>query len=93
MQVDGLVVGEGTVGPEHIDYNGHMNVVHYRAAFDAAMAVTIAAGGAISHHHGIGRAKVRHFQQERGAAGVALLRGLKKGCDPDGICNPGVLGL
>jgi acyl-CoA thioester hydrolase len=34
MQVDGLVVGEGTVGPEHIDYNGHMNVVHYRAAFD-----------------------------------------------------------
>jgi acyl-CoA thioester hydrolase len=34
MQVDGLVVGEGTVGPEQIDYNGHMNVVHYRAAFD-----------------------------------------------------------
>ena len=34
MQVDGLVVGEGMVGPEHIDYNGHMNVVHYRAAFD-----------------------------------------------------------
>ena len=34
MRVDGLVVGEGTVGPEHIDYNGHMNVVHYRAAFD-----------------------------------------------------------
>jgi acyl-CoA thioester hydrolase len=36
MRADGLVVGEGTVGPEHLDYNGHMNVVHYRAAFDAA---------------------------------------------------------
>jgi acyl-CoA thioester hydrolase len=34
MAVDGLFVGEGQVRPEHIDYNGHMNVVHYRAAFD-----------------------------------------------------------
>ena len=29
-----LEVARGRVGPEHIDYNGHMNVVHYRAAFD-----------------------------------------------------------
>ncbi|HZA83806.1 MAG TPA: thioesterase family protein [Actinomycetes bacterium] len=36
MPLDGLVVGDGTVLPEHIDYNGHMNVVHYRAAFDLA---------------------------------------------------------
>jgi acyl-CoA thioester hydrolase len=36
MQLDGLFVGQGTVLPEHIDYNGHMNVVHYRAAFDAS---------------------------------------------------------
>ena len=31
-----LELAKGTVRPEHIDYNGHMNVVHYRAAFDAA---------------------------------------------------------
>ena len=31
-----LELAQGRVGPEHIDYNGHMNVVHYRAAFDAA---------------------------------------------------------
>jgi acyl-CoA thioester hydrolase len=36
MPLDGLVVGDGTVLPEHIDDNGHMNVVHYRAAFDLA---------------------------------------------------------
>jgi acyl-CoA thioester hydrolase len=29
-----LEAGGGRVGPETIDYNGHMNVVHYRAAFD-----------------------------------------------------------
>jgi acyl-CoA thioester hydrolase len=33
--VDGLLeVNAGRVGPEAIDYNGHCNVVHYRAAFD-----------------------------------------------------------
>jgi len=31
-----LEVARGRVGPETIDDNGHMNVVHYRAAFDAA---------------------------------------------------------
>jgi acyl-CoA thioester hydrolase len=31
-----LEVGRGTVAPDWIDYNGHMNVVHYRAAFDLA---------------------------------------------------------
>ena len=36
MRLDGLFVGEGTVLAEQIDYNGHMNVVHYRAAFDGA---------------------------------------------------------
>jgi acyl-CoA thioester hydrolase len=36
MGLDGLLVGEGAVFAEHIDYNGHMNVVHYRAAFDAS---------------------------------------------------------
>ena len=30
-----LEVERGRVGPDAIDYNGHMNVVHYRAAFDA----------------------------------------------------------
>ena len=34
MRLEGLFVGEGRVLAEHIDYNGHMNVVHYRAAFD-----------------------------------------------------------
>jgi acyl-CoA thioester hydrolase len=33
--MDGLLeVATGRVGPEAIDYNGHCNVVHYRAAFD-----------------------------------------------------------
>jgi acyl-CoA thioester hydrolase len=31
-----LEVARGRVDPQYIDYNGHMNVVHYRAAFDAS---------------------------------------------------------
>jgi acyl-CoA thioester hydrolase len=37
-----LELARGRVGPEHIDYNGHMNVVHYRAAFDASTDVLFA---------------------------------------------------
>ena len=36
MRLEGLFVGQGTVRSDQIDYNGHMNVVHYRAAFDAS---------------------------------------------------------
>jgi len=31
-----LEVGRGVVTPAELDYNGHLNVVHYRAAFDRA---------------------------------------------------------
>jgi acyl-CoA thioester hydrolase len=37
-----LEVGGGRAGPETIDYNGHMNVVHYRAAFDLSTDVLFA---------------------------------------------------
>jgi acyl-CoA thioester hydrolase len=37
-----LEVGRGTVAPDWIDYNGHMNVVHYRAAFDLGSDVLFA---------------------------------------------------
>jgi acyl-CoA thioester hydrolase len=43
--MEGLAVGQGTVLAEHIDYNGHMNVVHYRAAFD------LATDGLFAHLH------------------------------------------
>jgi alkyldihydroxyacetonephosphate synthase len=59
----------------------------WRRTLDAAVAV----GGGIAHHHGIGRVRRDRLVDEIGCAGVALLRSLKRGLDPEGLLNPGVL--
>lgn len=65
---------------------------YYRAAFDAVMAATTDAGGAISHHHGIGMNRARYMSNYLGA-GLDVLAELKRALDPQGILNPGKLGL
>ena len=62
----------------------------YERCWDTAMEATLAAGGAISHHHGIGRVRRRWLREELGSA-YALLPTLKAALDPKGILNPGVL--
>ncbi len=64
----------------------------YRAAWDGAMEEVLAVGGAISHHHGAGRARARFVADSLGG-GFAVLEGLKEQLDPNHILNPGVLGL
>lgn len=64
----------------------------YRAAWDAAMAATMACGGAVSHHHGIGLLRGRHLRNSLGPA-FAVLEALKGALDPAGVLNPGKLGL
>jgi alkyldihydroxyacetonephosphate synthase len=63
----------------------------YDLAWERALTVARRHGAAISHHHGIGRSKVRGQRLTRGAK--ALLDQLKHELDPDSILNPGVLGL
>lgn len=63
----------------------------YELAWERALAVAKAQGAALSHQHGIGRSRARAFTSVGGAK-TGLLA-LKKQLDPDGILNPGVLGL
>ncbi len=63
----------------------------YRECWRRTMDATVAAGGGIAHHHGIGRVRRAHLRGELGDAGVSLLRGLKRSLDPDDLLNPGVL--
>jgi alkyldihydroxyacetonephosphate synthase len=65
---------------------------YYRAAWDAVMAVTEQHGAAVSHHHGIGLNRARVMAATYGAA-FDILAGLKAQLDPNGILNPGKLGL
>lgn len=63
----------------------------YRECWRRVMEATIAGGGGISHHHGIGRVRRDYLPAEIGETGVDLLRSLKKVLDPDNILNPEVL--
>ena len=64
----------------------------YVPAWDAAAGAILAAGGALSHHHGIGLAKARFLPSALGSAHGVLID-LKRALDPTGILNPGKLGL
>jgi alkyldihydroxyacetonephosphate synthase len=63
----------------------------YRSCWQAVMQASLAHGGTISHHHGIGRVRREWLGRELSEAGLTALRALKRALDPQGIMNPGVL--
>jgi alkyldihydroxyacetonephosphate synthase len=65
---------------------------YYRQAWDTVTNATLSHGAAISHHHGIGLNRSRFLPEALGA-GFDVLAGLKDTFDPNGILNPGKLGL
>lgn len=65
---------------------------YYRRAWDLVMSVTMAHGGGISHHHGIGINRARHLGRALGPA-FDVLVALKAALDPRGVLNPGKLAL
>jgi alkyldihydroxyacetonephosphate synthase len=65
---------------------------YYRRAWDEVTRATMAAGGAISHHHGVGINRSRFLPSALGA-GFGVLAAVKQALDPKGILNPGKLGL
>jgi len=80
------------------DGNIHTNFMINRADHDelerAEQAVseifraTVAYGGTISGEHGIGIAKAPYLHMEVGAAGIEIIKRIKKAFDPNNILNP-----
>ena len=66
-------------------------VAQWWAAKSAASDAILAAGGSITHHHGVGTDHRDWYGQEVGDLGLAILRAVKLELDPAGIMNPGVL--
>lgn len=66
-------------------------LTQWSAAKAAASDAILAAGGSISHHHGVGRNHLRWYEQEIGPLGMAALRAVKAELDPAGILDPGIL--
>jgi alkyldihydroxyacetonephosphate synthase len=65
---------------------------YYRAVWDVGQRAVLAAGGALSHHHGVGLNRAR-FVREALRDGFGVLQSVKDALDPNGILNPGKLGL
>jgi len=64
----------------------------YVALWDAGQRAVLAAGGNLSHHHGVGLNRAR-FVAEALGPGAGVLAAMKQALDPNGILNPGKLGL
>ncbi len=64
----------------------------YKKMWDEVMQTVINDGGTISHHHGIGFFKGEWLKKELGN-GFDLLKKIKGAVDPNGIMNPGKMGL
>ncbi len=64
---------------------------YYRHAWDMAMGVA-ARSGALSHHHGVGRVRAPYLAATLGPS-FTVLSAIKAALDPQGVLNPGVLGL
>jgi alkyldihydroxyacetonephosphate synthase len=75
----------GQVDPDRRD-------AYYRDAWDAGTAAVLAHGGVLSHHHGVGLNRGRFVARALGPAFDVLLA-VKRAIDPEGILNPGKLGL
>jgi alkyldihydroxyacetonephosphate synthase len=65
---------------------------YYTKVWDAVMAATTTAGGALSHHHGVGLNRSRFMADYLGGA-FDVLKDLKSALDPRRVLNPGKLGL
>jgi alkyldihydroxyacetonephosphate synthase len=64
----------------------------YIALWDAGQRAVLAGGGNLSHHHGVGINRGRFMAEALGPAHRVLIA-LKSVLDPNGIMNPGKLGL
>ncbi len=66
-------------------------IAQWEAVKDAVTRALIEAGGALSHHHGIGADHAPYLGRIVGEDGLLVLRALKRELDPEGIMNPGKL--
>ena len=73
------------------DRDDALPIQQWLAAKRAVTDALLAAGGTLTHHHGVGADHRPWLEREIGPLGIEVLRAVKQRLDPQGICNPGVL--
>lgn len=66
-------------------------IAHWDTVKAAASEAILAAGGTITHHHGVGRVHQPAYGRQVPRLHVEALHAVKASLDPAGIMNPGVL--
>ncbi|MCW2582552.1 MAG: linked oxidase, partial [Klenkia sp.] len=87
----GYATGASLVLTVLADRDDDLPLQQWLTAKRAATDALLAAGGTLTHHHGVGADHRPWLEQEVGALGVDVLRAVKTRLDPQGVCNPGVL--
>ena len=64
----------------------------YVALWDAGQSAVLQHGGNLSHHHGVGLNRARFMPRAMGT-GMSVLDAVKRALDPNGVLNPGKLGV
>ncbi len=64
----------------------------YKKIWDDGVAACLREGGTMSHQHGVGLTRSTYTEDELGSS-FTVLRKIKEILDPNGIMNPGKLGL
>jgi alkyldihydroxyacetonephosphate synthase len=71
--------------------NYDADLARWRRLKTAVSEAIVAAGGTISHQHGVGTDHAPWLHAEKGQLGIDALRALFRQFDPDGCMNPGKL--
>ncbi|MCS7138131.1 MAG: FAD-binding oxidoreductase [Candidatus Caldarchaeum sp.] len=64
---------------------------HLSQAFDEMVYLAHRMGGSMEYCHGVGLKLAKYMEGEHGAAGLEILRRIKRALDPNNIMNPGKL--
>ena len=79
------------LGRQVDDPNPLARQAQWQTIKQATTEAIMAAGGTLTHHHGIGRDHAPWLEEEVGVLGVRALRKLKQTFDPADTMNPGIL--
>jgi len=82
--------GDGNLHPTIMTDARNAEEIHrVEQAFEEIFAAAIELGGTITGEHGVGLVKAPYLEWKVGAAGMAMMRGIKQTFDPDNLMNPG----
>ncbi|RNB86001.1 FAD-binding oxidoreductase [Brevibacillus panacihumi] len=82
--------GDGNLHPTCMtDARNHEEIERVEQAFEEIFAAAIDLGGTITGEHGVGIVKAPYLEWKVGAAGMEVMKGIKRAFDPHNLLNPG----